>query len=86
MDFEQTSDYIITRKELCNHLVAVTTDISKLVGFPICIEGSQYPRNALMFNLTWVFPAGVDAASYASIVRKAAHILRDLEASTHLFR
>ena len=51
----------------------------KIIGYPVCIESSKYERNALIFNLCFVFDATTDVLCYEPVVRKLAGYLSTLE-------
>lgn len=57
--FETYSEYVITKPQLCDKIItfAVEDETQKhlWMGIPQCIEGSQYDRNALLFNIVLVF-------------------------------
>lgn len=49
------------------------------VGHPVAIENKKYERNALLFNLGFVFENGVDTKPFESTIRKLAHYLYSME-------
>lgn len=79
LSFDSVSEYVIPKKELCNRLVVISTPHYKVVGFPVVIESSQYERNALIFNLCFVFEKNAETDAYSQIVEKMAHTLTTLE-------
>ncbi|KAJ9070912.1 Nitrogen permease regulator 2 [Entomophthora muscae] len=78
-DFEAISDYIIPKTQLCENILTFTAGSYKVVGHPMTIENRKYERNALMFNLCWVFDAHAVVNSYEPIISKMAVVLRSLE-------
>lgn len=86
--FDAISDYCITKPSLAHKLISVNAFGLTVLGFPVCLQNSKYQRNALLFNLCFVF-AHTDAAvaSFEPIVRKFATVLATLEQeSEFLFR
>ncbi|KAJ3408488.1 Nitrogen permease regulator 2 [Chytridiales sp. JEL 0842] len=79
IDFDSISEYIIPKPILCNRLVTISTTHHKIMGYPVSIEDPKYKRNALLFNLCFVFNKGADTSSYEQVVRKVARVLRSLE-------
>ncbi|KAI8841351.1 nitrogen permease regulator 2 [Chytridium lagenaria] len=79
LDFDAISEYIIPKPVLCNRLVTISTKQYKVMGYPVSIESQKYERNALIYNLCFVFEKDADATSYEQIVRKMARVLRSLE-------
>lgn len=78
-DFDTVSDYIIPKQELCDRLVTVCTNRSRILGYPMCIEDRKYDRNEYIFNIAIVLDENVDPSSYKSVVRKLAKLFRALE-------
>lgn len=60
------------------------------MGYCVCIEDRKYPRNALLFNICFVFRSSistVDLQPYRPIVRMVGQALRTVECeSEFLFR
>ncbi|KAJ3107571.1 Nitrogen permease regulator 2 [Phlyctochytrium planicorne] len=79
LDFESISEYIIPKPVLCNRLVTISTKKYKVMGYPVSIEDPKYERNALLFNLCFVFDKDANTTSYEQIVKKMARVLRSLE-------
>lgn len=78
-DFEAISDFIIPKTQLCDNILKFTAGSFKVVGHPMTIENRKYERNALMFNLCWVFDSHADVKSYEPVISKMAVVLRSLE-------
>lgn len=53
----------------------------KIIGYPVCIENTKYERNALIFNLCFVFDAVTNVLCYEPVVTKLAGYLSTLEVS-----
>lgn len=51
----------------------------KFVGCPVCIDNPKYKRNALIFNLNFVFSESTNTASYGAVVKKLAGYMIQLE-------
>ena len=49
------------------------------MGYPVSIKDDKYERNALLFNMCFVFEKEAETESYEQIVRKMARVLRSLE-------
>ncbi|KAI8358772.1 nitrogen permease regulator 2-domain-containing protein [Mortierella sp. GBAus27b] len=79
VDFDSISEYLIPKVELCSKLVTISTPTCKVVGFPIYLEHTKFLRNALMFNLAFVFDKDAETSSYEPVVRKMARVLKALE-------
>ncbi|XP_060691752.1 GATOR complex protein NPRL2 isoform X3 [Hemiscyllium ocellatum] len=77
--FDTVQVYIITKPELQNKLITVTSMDKKLIGCPVCIEHKKYVRNALLFNLGFVCDAKAKTCSLEPIVKKLAGYLTTLE-------
>ncbi|KAI9296912.1 nitrogen permease regulator 2 [Neoconidiobolus thromboides FSU 785] len=78
-DFELISDYIIPKSELNEHLITVNCSNYKIIGYPITIKNRKYERNALMFNLCWVFNGKDEVKSFEPIIGKMGLVLKGLE-------
>ncbi len=64
----------------CEKIVTVSpAPTMKLVGFPVRIEHEKYHRNALMFNVGFVFSVDEDSRPYEPVLRKFGLFLRTLE-------
>jgi hypothetical protein len=79
LDFDAISEYLIPKKEICNRLVVVSSGAYKVVGYPVSIESPKYERNALLFNLCFVFQKGADTGAFIPVVRKASRVLKSFE-------
>lgn len=52
----------------------------RIIGFPVCIhDDAKYSRNDFIFNFCLVLDEEAPWASYASVIRKLARLLRNLE-------
>ncbi|KAG5461578.1 MAG: nitrogen permease regulator 2-domain-containing protein, partial [Olpidium bornovanus] len=79
LDYDELSEYIIPKSELCDKLITLRTDRYKVLGYPVSIVDRKYERNALLFNLAFVFDQDAETCSYEPVVRKMARVLRNLE-------
>ncbi|KAH9505029.1 Nitrogen permease regulator-like 2 [Bulinus truncatus] len=77
--FDAIHHFIITKPELQNRLITVTSFDNKFVGCPIYIENTKYQRNAFIFNICFVFNEDTDSEPYCSVVKKLADYLTQLE-------
>ncbi len=53
--FDEVSDFIITCPELCHKLITFTHHNYTILGYPIALSNNKYHRNALLFNVGFVF-------------------------------
>jgi len=84
--FEGFAEYIIPKPKLCGKVITLTAFNYKILGYPVLVQDVKYHRNALLFNLAFVFDKSVDTTPYHQIVRKLGVILRTLEKeSEYLF-
>lgn len=51
----------------------------KIVGYPVCIEDDKYHRNALLFNIGFVFDEHVQTEAYRPILRKLGTLVENME-------
>ncbi|XP_055883687.1 GATOR complex protein NPRL2-like isoform X2 [Biomphalaria glabrata] len=77
--FDAIQQYIITKPELQNRIITLTSFGCKFVGCPVCIDNSKYQRNAFIFNICFVFNEGSSSTPYCSVVKKLASYLTQLE-------
>ena len=77
--FDSVSDYIITGKQLCGKLITVNAPPYKIMSFPLCIEDDKYDRNALLFNVGFVFNEHADTGPFHFVLRKLGNTLLALE-------
>lgn len=78
LDFDSLSEYIIPKPLLCNRLISFDSNV-RVVGYPSLIQSTKYQRNALLFNLCFVFERGEETRCYEQILSKIARVLRSLE-------
>ena len=62
-EFDDISDYLIPKPQLCGTLVTIRSGCRVVLCWPVCLEGAQYARNALIFSLGFVLTAGGLAAN-----------------------
>ncbi|XP_025107996.1 GATOR complex protein NPRL2-like isoform X2 [Pomacea canaliculata] len=77
--FDAIQNFIITKPELQGRLITVNAFGLKFVGCPVCIDNPKYKRNALIFNLNFVFSESTNTASYGAVVKKLAGYMIQLE-------
>lgn len=51
----------------------------KILGYPVGLDGPQYSRNRLIFNLCFVCIPSMRTVQYEPVVKKLAHYLISLE-------
>ncbi|ELT95816.1 hypothetical protein CAPTEDRAFT_222035 [Capitella teleta] len=78
-EFDNIQVYIITKPKLTDKIITLNALGKKIIGCPICIEGRQYVRNALIFNLCLVVDDCVSAVKYENVIRKLAAYFTTLE-------
>lgn len=71
--------YILPKRELERTVLTVNTLGIKIVGFPVKISNSCYPRNALYFNLCFVCDHFSRSVQYEPVVKKLAEYLVMIE-------
>ncbi|KAF1324737.1 Nitrogen permease regulator nlrg/npr2, partial [Globisporangium splendens] len=64
---------------LSNEVFDMCVQQMKIVGYPVCIEDDKYHRNALLFNIGFVFDEHVDTAAYRPILRKLGALMESME-------
>ncbi|XP_060079180.1 GATOR complex protein NPRL2-like [Ylistrum balloti] len=77
--FDSIHNYIITKPELQGRLITVTALDHIILGCPVVIDNPKYARNALIFNLCFVFDKAMDTSNYEPVVKKLAAYLTQLE-------
>ncbi|CAH1270837.1 GATOR1 complex protein NPRL2-like [Branchiostoma lanceolatum] len=80
--FDSVHIYIITKPQLQNKLITLDALGHRIIGCPVCIENAKYSRNALLFNLCFVFGSDADSQRYEPVVKKLAGYLTTLEMET----
>ncbi|XP_031573687.1 GATOR complex protein NPRL2-like [Actinia tenebrosa] len=78
-EFDCVAVYIIPKPELQSKVITVNALNYKFVGCPVSIENAKYSRNALLFNVCFVFGSTSDTISYEGVVKKLANYLTTLE-------
>ncbi|KAK3773657.1 hypothetical protein RRG08_001387 [Elysia crispata] len=77
--FDSIHNFIITKSDLQNRLIIVSSFGLKYVGCPIYINDTKYKRNAFIFNVCFTFEEETDTSPYAPLVKKLANYLTQLE-------
>lgn len=78
-DFETISDYMITCRDLCHKVMTLTAFGYKFTGYSCCLLNDKYGRNALFFNVCFVFKADFDALPFHNVLCKLANFIESLE-------
>ncbi|KAI4525029.1 nitrogen permease regulator 2 [Schizophyllum commune Loenen D] len=78
-NFDDISKYVIPPSPLCGRLVTCATKHYRIVGHPVALEGAQYERNYLYYNVCFVFERSADVSCYEPIVRKVNRVLTSCE-------
>jgi nitrogen permease regulator 2-like protein len=52
--FDEVSDYIIPKQQLCDRLITFCRNHYRMLGFPVCLEDDKYDRNEFIFNFVIV--------------------------------
>lgn len=71
--------WIITKTEFQGHLISFKAFNYTFMGYPVVIEDRKYSRNALFFNMVFVFDGEDDAEEYEPVVKKLANYFLTLE-------
>ncbi|XP_053205225.1 GATOR complex protein NPRL2-like [Panonychus citri] len=77
--FNALNVYLIPKKELEGRLITVNSNDLKVIGFPVGLDGPQFPRNRLIFNLCFVCASAMRTVQYEPVVKKLAQYLINLE-------
>lgn len=77
------SDFLIPKRLLSAHILAILVNNNILVAYPIyIINEERYHRNDFMFSLCFVFKARSEAGGWMHwepVIRKAGSLLQSLE-------
>lgn len=80
--FSLACDYIIPAQLLCGEIISVCVknkNESQILGCPICISNGNYERNALIFNVCFIFDSNTDIKCYKPIIKKLNNIIKKME-------
>lgn len=77
--FDSLSNYLIPKPELERRLQTVNALGLKIIGYPIGIDHSRYPRNRLIFNVCFVCKPHMRTFQYEPLVKKLNKYFEDLE-------
>ncbi|KAF3932772.1 hypothetical protein ABW19_dt0206884 [Dactylella cylindrospora] len=80
--FDEISDYIIPKQQLCDRLITFCRNRYRLLGYPICLEDDKYDRNEFIFNFVIVLDEAEEFSSYKPVVKKLAKLFKALEEQT----
>lgn len=77
--FDSLSNYLIPKPELERRLQTVNALGLKIIGYPVGIDHSRYPRNKLIFNVCFVCRPHMRTFHYEPLVKKLNRYFEDLE-------
>lgn len=77
--FDSISNYLIPKPEFERRLQTVNALGLKVIGYPIGIDHSRYPRNRLIFNVCFVCRPHLRTFHYEPLVRKLNRYFEELE-------
>ncbi|PRP84868.1 hypothetical protein PROFUN_07522 [Planoprotostelium fungivorum] len=88
--FEVSHEYIITKPNLAGRLITFSVSNLLIMGHPILLEDSKYPRNYYLFNLCFILdrhvtqyeqvnPPSPLKTEFEQVLRKLANQLRTIE-------
>ena len=77
--FDNVSVFIIPKPEIQKRIITVNVLGHKIIGYPNEIENPKYARNALKFNLCFVFGSETRTVHYEPIIKKLSEYLENLE-------
>ncbi|EPS42518.1 hypothetical protein H072_3511 [Dactylellina haptotyla CBS 200.50] len=80
--FDEISDYIIPKQQLCDRLITFCRNRYRLLGYPTCLEDDKYDRNEFIFNFVIVLDESEEFSSYKPVVKKLARLFKALEEQT----
>lgn len=78
-EMDNIAPYIITKPNFQSYLISLKAFGYTFMGYPIVITDKKYARNALFFNVVFVFDEADDVQEYEPVVTKLAGYLRTLE-------
>ena len=79
LPFDSISDYVIPKPDLCNRLLCLQLSNYTIIGYPVHISNQKYSRNALIFNVCFIFDQ--PNSIYNQLIEKTARMLTTLESS-----
>ncbi|KAK6338692.1 Nitrogen permease regulator 2 [Orbilia brochopaga] len=82
VNFDEISDYIIPKQQLCDRLITFCRNRYRLLGFPVCLEDDKYDRNEFIFNFVIVLDEAEEFSAYKPVVKKLARLFKALEEQT----
>lgn len=77
--FDSLSNYLIPKPELERRLQTVNALGLKIIGYPIGIDHSRYPRNRFIFNVCFVCRPHMRTFHYEPLVKKLNRYFEELE-------
>lgn len=77
--FDSISNYLIPKPEFERRLQTVNALGLKVIGYPIGIDHSRYPRNRLIFNVCFICRPHMRTFHYEPLVKKLNRYFEELE-------
>lgn len=77
--FDSINNYLIPKPEFERRLQTVNALGLKVIGYPIGIDDSRYPRNRLIFNVCFVCRPHMRTFHYEPLVKKLNKYFEELE-------
>lgn len=79
LNYSNISSYIIPPYGVCNQPLAICTEGHRILGYPVSLEDSKYPRNRYTFNVCFLLDEDVDTRLWNPVVRKTARFFKAIE-------
>ena len=77
--FDSISNYLIPKPDLERKLQTINALGLKVIGYPIGIDHSRYPRNRLIFNVCFICQPNMRTFHYEPLVKKLNKYFEELE-------
>eukprot|EP00111_Clytia_hemisphaerica_P007340 TCONS_00021349-protein len=78
-EMDSIAPYIITKPTFQGYLISLKAFGYTFMGYPIVISNNKYKRNALFFNVVFVFDEADDVKEFEPVVTKLAGYMKTLE-------
>jgi len=85
--FKDIGYHFLPDKEVCGRVITLFLDNYRIIGVPVCLEGSQYSRKALTFCICFVIDSMVvqaDMGLYKRLAEQLANSFSTLEKDQEL--
>ena len=79
--FHEISDFVITKDIFSKSTTQITIEGYEIIGQPIQIQNSRYPRNSFLFNICFVFSNCEHLSLFKPMITKVNTILKEAEES-----